>query len=317
VQNGADEGNAMRKDGQYQIPWFDALPAFEIARGRKHLSTATKWDESSSDAVEAGLQQGDAGNIRLQALTVQPSPKLANDNEVAHARTVLFSRDNFGHTAFSFYVCVVIGMFSFVFFSGFAEIGNGAKTTKTLVRITQITEAPKPLQPKSAFEKGAWLSLSNKAIQSLAPGSGANTVDVVRVDHPIVYLRYRLRWLELIEKVRLAASIDINSSQAETQIKEQLKHQVRSSLLEVKIITEQDANKALSSCHPNLVARVGQARPPFFNNPTGVHWNPKEDFLALESTAVIDANKNQCAKAVVDLRKGSVFCDLDVACFVR
>lgn len=69
----------MRNLGQYQTPHFDAVPASEIARGNKHLSTATKWGESSSDAVEAGLRQGDAGNIRLQDLTVQPSPKLVND----------------------------------------------------------------------------------------------------------------------------------------------------------------------------------------------------------------------------------------------
>ena len=237
--------------------------------------------------------------------------------EVAHAWRVVFRRGEFRCSAFCLYVCIVIGPLSFVDFIGFAELGDGSEIKETLVLMAQVTESPMPIQPKNDLEKGKLMSLSNEAVQSLVPRGSLNTVDVARVDHPIVYVRYRIGWLELIEKVRLAGSIDINSSQAGTQIREQLKHQVRSSLLEMGVITEQEANKALRSCHPKLVARVDKPRPPFFNNRTGVHWNPKNDYLALESGAVIDATKNQCVKAVVDLRTGSVVCNLNVACFVR
>ena len=187
-----------------------------------------------------------------------------------------------------------------------------------------VIETSKPSGRSAIAKDREHLPRINHVIESLGSARDKPTVsgsvDAVRFvpgARSTIHIRHVVDWVEFVDKVRLEKPLDFTLPDASEQLKKKLKPKMHFKLFEKPIISQGQVNAALKSCHPNLQAPLKKLRPPFYNNWTGIHWVPENDYLAIEATAVVDAENNKCVKGIVDLRTSEVVCISDMACMVK
>lgn len=184
-----------------------------------------------------------------------------------------------------------------------------------------VEESSVPLsevsEPSADTRKKA---LAEEAIRSIVPEDSREVVQVVQVSedrNPEIFLLHTVEWLQFVEKVRVLGPFKIDDPQTVDNLRREIRRKAPLEPLQRPVIEQSRADEVLRSCHPALEAVAIRPRPPFFNNPTGVHWDRARDFLALEVNATIDFAENRCVRGVVDLRTADlVACITDLPCVV-
>lgn len=86
--------------------------------------------------------------------------------------------------------------------------------------------------------------------------------------------------------------------------------------IETTVVRKEEAERKVKQCNAALSPVVRKLLPPFFNRPTNVEWDDHVQALILESMAPLEGGTNECVRADLNLRDGSLICRV-VACAAR
>lgn len=120
--------------------------------------------------------------------------------------------------------------------------------------------------------------------------------------------RYRVGWIEWSETqllTRTEQELPANAVQAAAA--------VNLTLLEVRVLAREEADRIVKSCNALLSPTVNVLSPPFYRRPTNVRWDAQAGAPILRSFARIPNTENQCVRADLNLVTGAAMCR-DVAC---